>query len=238
MRRGQHLHLGDALAGKGGVHQLRIQLRSPDSGVGVQRAHLGVGGHDVDEEPAGDITAAEQVRSASLGEAIVVQRREGEQLLVEEGLEPAVVVLIGVRHHRGVEADPLLQLAEPPRDEVVHVPALTSVDQDHLLVRSGLGRHQQATVALADVDEDDLKRAFVLAVLLADPISVRSPLHPGPTAGRFFFDVEEVPPEELLDLLAPVVDVPEVDVPLLGELNHPRLPPSLAKCRQATEPDL
>ena len=98
----------------------------------------------------------------------MIDAAEANFVVVEDPLEALVVILVGVRDDGRVKAELVLELTESPFQKAEHVVRHAGVDDDDSLVGAGLGGNVDATVALPDVEEDDLDRPLGDDVLGAD----------------------------------------------------------------------
>ncbi|HUE88337.1 MAG TPA: hypothetical protein VMO26_19855 [Vicinamibacterales bacterium] len=99
-----------------------------------------------------------------------------------------------------MKAEVVLELAEAPVEEAVHVVRDAGVDQHDALVRAGLRRYIDAAVALADVEKDQLDGPRGDDVLGADEAVLGAPLDLRPAVRGLIEDIEEIAPADVTEL--------------------------------------
>ena len=128
-----------------------------------------------------------------LHEAVGVDVPEEEVGLVEQAVEAAVVIEVGVREDRSLEVEPRGEAAEAPAQEAEHVVAGAGVDQEQLVVR----RNHQTAVALADVDEHQFQEALGLQAGRRHEAVAAARVHGNEAALGVARDLDPVAPQQL-----------------------------------------
>jgi hypothetical protein len=212
MLAGEHRARPDRAAIERGLHHPGIDEAAGIAGE--QGPRLGIVHHQaaqvidlVDTLHAGlPARFLELAGNGALHQPAVVEVLEARLGALKDISETAVVILVGVGDDRGVELEAGLVLldAETLLEELGHVIRFAGVDHQDPLGAAGLGRDQDAAVALPDIYEDDLEGPLVGGVLGPDLQRLRigpAPEDEGPAILRRMrgIELEQVAPQHLAD---------------------------------------
>ena len=191
----QRLDLADLLGVDCLLDQVRIGHAAPALLLVDQRLGIGMGSADIRQIFAP--RRAQPVGALPFDDAVVIDMFDLKLLVREDLREPVVVILVRVRNDSGVDVPGLGKVAEAPAEESVHIATDACVDHNDPRVVMASRFRENAAVALADIEEDDLQHPLVLQVFRTHEIGPFTVLDLEPALpGVVTLDAYPVPPQE------------------------------------------
>ena len=111
-------------------------------------------------------------------EAVVENRPEVDVGDLEQGLKTSVMILVRMGNDGALESESLLEAAEAPVQEAIHIVPFPRIDDNELV----LGRNEQTAIPLSDINEVHLQQPVFLDVVTMHPARLAASPHLNPLA--------------------------------------------------------